>query len=282
MTSSRQYAGSTFEKIASNLFDTVVPVAVRDPDLLNRFSGQRDRRQNSRLFFIFYQVNAIFAMGTVGGPLVLWFIYRAWQRPPSQQQPKPRSKRNARKAPRSLAPMSSEQRFWQILIVAGVLLGVAVVGERDPLGVGHLTLLSLQVLGLTMLAAIVPWKRGILTALILAGCAVDFSFGVWLQAHVEAMDNTAQTMVFSGLDFRDGSIGLVEPGPDALSSSAGTIGSPSTAWQFTTGGWPTSIGRTEAIRAFRQPCRDIAPRWKRPAPRTPKNGRVGLPIMAAK
>jgi hypothetical protein len=192
---------------------------VRDPDLLDRFSGQRMEGKIRDWFFLFYQVNAIFAMGLVGGPLVLWFTYRAWRRPPPHK-PKSRSKRDARKAPQISPPVSPEQRFWQILIAAGVLLGVAVVGERDPLGVGHLTLLSLQIVGLTMLAAVVPWRRGILTMLILAGCAVDFSFGVWLQAHVEALDNSAQATVFPGLEFRNGAIGVAEPGPDALSGSA--------------------------------------------------------------
>jgi len=218
VTSSKQYAGSTFEKIASNLFDTIVPVAVRDPNLLDRFNGQRAEGKIRDWFFLFYQVNAIFAMGVAGGPLVLWLTYRALRRPPPRQ-PKSRSKRAA-KAPPSFASVSPEQRFWQILIVAGVVLGIAVVGERDPLGVGHLTLLSLQVVGLAMVAAVVPWRRGILTMLILAGCAVDFSCGVWLQAHVEGLDNTAETTVFPGLQFSNGALGVVEPGPDALSGSA--------------------------------------------------------------
>jgi len=218
VTSSQQYAGSTAEKVASNLFDTIVPVVARDPDLLDRFSGQRTEGKIRDWFFIFYQVNAIFAMGIVGGPLVLWFTYRALRRPPPLR-PKSRSKRDARKAPLTSPPVSPEQRFWQILIAAGVLLGIAVVGERDPLGVGHLTLLSLQVVGLAMLAAVVPWKRGILTMLILAGCAVDFSLGVWLHAHVEGLDNTAESNVFSGLEFSSGAIRMAS-GPDALSTSA--------------------------------------------------------------
>jgi hypothetical protein len=219
VTSSQQYAGSTLEKIKSNLVDTIVPIVLRNSGLLDRFSAQRPEGKIRDWFFLFYQVNAIFAMGLLGGPLVLWFTYRAWRRPPPQK-PKSRSKREARKAPPSSPPVSPEQRFWQILIVAGVVLGIAVVGERDPLGVGHLTLLSLQVVGLAMVAAVVPWKRGILTMLILAGCAVDFSFGVWLQAHVEGLDNTAETTVFPGLEFSNGALGVVEPGPDALSGSA--------------------------------------------------------------
>ena len=39
------------------------------------------------------------------------------------------------------------------------------MGELDPLGVGHLTLLSLQAAGLAMIAAVIPWRRGALAVL---------------------------------------------------------------------------------------------------------------------
>jgi len=220
VTSSQQYQGSTLEKISSNLLDTIVPVIVREPELLDRhFEGQR---YAGKLRDCFYQVNAIFAMGVVGGPLILWLAIRSWRRR-KQKLPAPvervRKKRAQARAPAALAATTPEQRFWQILIAAGLLLGVAVVGERDILGVGHLTLLSLQVLGLAMLAAAVPWRRGILFAVVLAGCAFDFTCGVLLQAHVESLDNTAQSTVFPGADFVNGVVQTDAPGPDALSRS---------------------------------------------------------------
>jgi hypothetical protein len=225
VTASQQYAGSTAEKIASNLFDTIVPVVVREPDLLNHFNAQRRAGAIRDQFFLFYQVNAIFAMGLVGGPLVLWFAFRALRRRRkiASARSKPRSRLKAKPAGKAqpvISPATPEQIFWRILIAAGVVLGVAVVGERDPLGVGHLTLLALQVVGLTMLAAVVPCKRGLLMAAILIGCAVDFSFGVLLQAHVESLDNTAHSVVFPGMEFVGGRIQTVAPGPDALSRSA--------------------------------------------------------------
>jgi hypothetical protein len=223
VTSSQQYAGSTVEKIFSNLFDTILPFAVREPELLSRFGGQRTSATVRDWFFVFYQLNAIFAMGLVGGPIVLWLAYRALRRR-RQQQPaarqKTRARRSAGKVRQTIAAATPEQRFWQVLIVAGVLLGVAVVGERDPLGVGHLTLLSLQVVGLSMLAAVIPWRRGALTMVILAGCAVDFSFGVLLHVHVEGLDNDGQATVFPGMEFTGTAIQAARPGPDALSHSA--------------------------------------------------------------
>jgi hypothetical protein len=175
--------------------------------------------------FLFYQVNAIFGMGLVGGPLVLWLAYRAIRR---QQQPKPARPPDRRKrkavmapAPRPRPAAIAERQFWMILILAGLVLGVAVVGERDPLGVGHLTLLALQMLGITMLAAVIPWRRRTTLAIvILAGCTVDFSLGVLLQARVESLDNSPGSIVFPGMEFSGGQIQTAAPGPGVLSNSA--------------------------------------------------------------
>jgi hypothetical protein len=71
-----------------------------------------------------------------------------------------------------------------------------------------------------MLAAVIPWRRGTLALLILAGCAVDFSCGVLLQAHVEGLENSAQSTPFPGMEFTGAAIQSARPGPDALSPSA--------------------------------------------------------------
>jgi hypothetical protein len=255
VTSSQQYKGSNVGKIAANLYYTIVPVVVRRPSLLGPLKGQRTAGMVRDWFFVFYQVNLIFGMGLVSGPLVLWLAYRALRKrqtraaPPlkrasearviglqsggaeSPRRPKPAPQRLSLKSARlnkkraaKIAPVvarvTPEQRFWQVVIVGGVLLGIAVVGERDPAGVAHLTTLSLLVLGLSMLAAVVPWRRGPLAILILAGCVVDFSCGVLLQAHVEGLDNTARSTVFPGMEFVNGGIETADPGPDALAHSA--------------------------------------------------------------
>jgi len=221
VTSSQQYQGSTIEKIASNLADTIVPIVARDPTLLDQFENQRTEGKVRDWFFIFYQVNAIFAMGLVGGPLILWFAFQELRR--RRKLVAARSKARAKspaKTRESKLPATPEQIFWRILIAAGLLLGVAVVGERDPLGVGHLTLLALQTAGLAMLAAVVSPRRRTLVLLIVLGCAVDFSFGVFLHAHVESLDNSTASTVFRGLQFANGQIQLVPPSPEALSRSA--------------------------------------------------------------
>jgi hypothetical protein len=219
--SSQEYAGSTVVKIAANLVDTIVPVIARQPSLLDDYAGQRAAGAVRDWFFVFYQVNVVFGMGLVGGPLAVWLAYRALRRRRASPaaQPRTRPGKPAVKVPPA-APATAEQRFWRILIAGGVLLGVAVVGERDPLGAAHLTMLALQAVGLSLLAAAAPRRRGTLAIVILAGCALDFSCGVLLQAHVESLENTAQSTVFPGMEFAGGAIRAAPPSPDALSHVA--------------------------------------------------------------
>ena len=77
-------------------------------------------------------------MGLVGWPLVLSFLYSAWER------------RKGCKA---------EGKFWLAFVPCCVLVGILVVGERDSLGDAHLTLLSLEAMGLALLAGTLPVRR---------------------------------------------------------------------------------------------------------------------------
>ena len=71
-------------------------------------------------------------MGLIGGPLVVWFVIAAF---------------------RGRKGLGAERNFWLMLIAFSLLIGLAVVGERDYFGVAHLTLVPLELLGLTLLSA---------------------------------------------------------------------------------------------------------------------------------
>jgi len=130
VASARQYQGNNLAKIGANLFDSIVPYVLRS-GLTN--SGQPNPagvlRDNA---FGFYQVNLIFGMGLVGGPLVLWLLWGFVRRPSAPPR---------------------EWRFWRFLIPVCVLVGMVVVGERSPFGAAHLTLIPLEILGLSLVAA---------------------------------------------------------------------------------------------------------------------------------
>jgi hypothetical protein len=197
VTAARGYRGNNLSRIGANLVDSIVPYVLRNGLV---YTGQPNPagvlRDN---VFGFYQVNLIFGMGLVGGPFVLWLLWGFVRR---------------------RAPRLHEWRFWRVLIPCSIFLGVAVVGERDFMGSAHLTLMPMEVLGLSLIAAAFPWRR--LAALaIVAGCLVDFSLGVFLQARLEALENTPQRTVFtSGLNLGYGAFQPGSPTPGGLSDVA--------------------------------------------------------------
>jgi hypothetical protein len=196
VTSGAQYPGSTLAKIGANLFDTAVPAIFRDPDALSMFDQPNTAGKLRDNFFAIYQTNLIFGMGLIGGPLALWLFCRAVRR-----------------------AVGRESRFWLYLAPFVVVTGIAVVGERDQVGVAHLTLIAIEALGVTLIAASFPWRRW--TAIfVIAGCVVDFSLGVFLQARVESFDNTPQRTVFEGFNLIGNDLQLGAMGPDSLSGAA--------------------------------------------------------------
>ena len=74
-------------------------------------------------------------------------------------------------------------------------------------------------LGLTWLAQLYSSRR-ILAYVILIGMLVDFPLGVFLQARVENLDNSAQRVYFSGLSFTNGRFVLGEPSQESLTTFA--------------------------------------------------------------
>jgi hypothetical protein len=183
-------------KFLANLFDTAVPHIFRSPGLMHAFDQPNLAgyiRDNS---FVIYQTGLIFAMGIFGGPLVVWFLIRVLRN-----------------------PATSLRKFWLALIAFTVTIGLLVVGERDYYGVAHLTLLAMFALGLTLLALRFGSSRAI-ALVIVAGCAIDFGLGVFLQARVEHLENTGNRTVFGGLTLSAAGIDIATANSDSLSSAA--------------------------------------------------------------
>jgi 4-amino-4-deoxy-L-arabinose transferase-like glycosyltransferase len=173
VTASQGYQGNNLLKIGANLVDSIVPYVLRGGLMYTEQSNPAGILRDNA--FGFYQVNLIFGMGLVGGPFVVWLLWGF-------------VRRRARGVP--------EWRFWRVMIPCAVIVGIAVVGERDHFGSAHLTLIPLEVLGLSLIAAAFPWRR-VAAIAVLAGCIVDFSLGVFLQARIEALENTPQRTVFT-------------------------------------------------------------------------------------
>jgi hypothetical protein len=149
--------GSHVARIGSNLFDTIVPTLVRDSSLMN--SKQPNAVAEFRdVVFLFYQPNVVFGMGLVGGPVILWLLYRRLRRKSRNRW--------------------EDGAFWFVFVSCSLVLGTAVIGGREPLGLAHGVMLSLELIGLTLLASVIT-RRKTLTTLVLIGSLIDFSLGVF-------------------------------------------------------------------------------------------------------
>jgi hypothetical protein len=198
VTASQKYEGSAGGKIAGNLVASLIPAVLRQPEALNIFNQPNRWGKLRDHAFVFYQTNLIFAMGSIGGPLVLWLLYRAL--------------RKTRSRP-------SERAFWLAFIPVIIALGIVVVGESDQLGSAHLTLVPLVALGITLLAAYFPWSRTV-ALFVIAGCAADFSLGIFLQERVQNLENSPERTVFTGISVHADGIEAGVPGPDSLTVNA--------------------------------------------------------------
>jgi hypothetical protein len=198
VTLTMQFEGSSFAKIAGNVFDSIVPRISYDPDQAHLYDQPYTPAMVRDNVFLLYQTNLILSMGLIGGPLVVWFAIAAL---------------------RSGRGLGGERNFWLMLIGFSLVIGLAVVGERDTFGVAHLTLVPLELLGITLLAARFFTRRWIVL-LIVAGCAIDFSLGIFFHARVQHLDNTAGHTYFTGLSYGDGRFVIGAPGPDSLNVSA--------------------------------------------------------------
>jgi hypothetical protein len=167
-------AADNVARTGTNLVNSVVPHPLR---AAGREYMQKYLEQKSTLgwlrdwAFLIYQVNAAGALGSVGGLLALYLVGRRWRAAPPRARP--------------------ELRFWLAFAVGSFVLGIAVHGTADDVGLVHICLQPLMLLGVVFVAASVPDLPAWLRAVALAGCAVDFAVGVLLHF---AMENGVATL----------------------------------------------------------------------------------------
>ncbi|PYT02411.1 MAG: hypothetical protein DMF60_21445 [Acidobacteria bacterium] len=202
LTPDLQSQGHTLPKFAWNVYATIVPLRVRGDELpfLKNRNGAAEIRDEA---FMVYQLNLIFAMGLLGGPFVVCLLIR--------------------NAIRNRGKPIPDWKFWRWLIPCCAALGIAVVAEKDLVGVSHLALLPLEIMGIAFLASRFPSLPRAARLLLIAGCVIDFSFGVFLHARVESLENTPSRTLFGDFQFTGGGrLVLVDPDPTAPTGSVRT------------------------------------------------------------
>jgi hypothetical protein len=155
----------TVVKVIVNIRNTLMPHLLRGVEIQgfgrDLFWGPvRDAA------FKLYQFNLPFALGCLGWLVLAYGLYRATRK--NSQRPVP------------------DKTFWMGLLPFCFVFGIALQGTEYNLGLAHITLQPLVVLGLAFLAAgFGDWPRSV-RWIALAGLLVDWAFGIvlhfWFQS----------------------------------------------------------------------------------------------------
>ena len=162
-------------KIVLNGLDTLVPHFLRErPPLIAELMAQPNPSAAMRdWWFAPLQVNFPMAVGTVtqfvAAGIAIWLL--AW--------------------PQTAPGSRSRIVFWAWLFGAGFLLGVAVVGARDTIGLAHICLQPLIITAAAASVTVLPRVARPVRWLALAGLAWDYVVGVSLQFWLEHLPVTA-------------------------------------------------------------------------------------------
>src|SRR5262249_51646776 len=125
-----------------------------------------------------YQGNLTIAMGLIGGFVAAWCL--------TSMVLRRRGKTGITDAVRTSVRRRGAW-FWWILVVVATLLGIAVHGSLDRLGVAHICLQPLVLLGVAAVAANFARFAPALRVLIVLGAIVDFALGILLHFYVQSL-----------------------------------------------------------------------------------------------
>jgi hypothetical protein len=159
VTDFRAQGKSPAEKITANVIDTILPRALLTNTLPDDYKQESFPGAVRDYTFLLFQPNLIFAMGLIGGPLVVLLALRRVR-----------------------------SGFWWFFLAFTILVGIAVHGAPERTGVAHVTLQPIVLLGLTFLAANFRLFPRALRWIVLLGCLADASLGVLLQTWLQSQE----------------------------------------------------------------------------------------------
>lgn len=163
-------------KVGANLISSLVPLPLRAAFWLDvsRAHGLALRRDQ---VFVSYLQNLPLMLGSVGMVAVGWLLWRGARRPSGRWPDGP--------------------AFWGWFLPAVIALGIAVHGTEEALGVAHICLLPLALLGAARWVASWPELSRRWRVALALGLALDLA-ATLLQAAVESVPVTPQTVRWLG------------------------------------------------------------------------------------
>lgn len=163
LTSSTSTPAQTLARVSLNVVDSFIPHALHVS-----FDAFRDYFQQESLWgfrrdylFMIYQTNVIFAMGSVGGIVVLYLLWKLLRRP------------------------SPRRWFWIGFLVFCTLVGIAAHGPREYFGLANISQQPMILMGIALLAGSLPRLARQVRWLGVIGAAADFLLGIFLHFRLE-------------------------------------------------------------------------------------------------
>jgi Flp pilus assembly protein TadD len=178
-------------KIALNLFYSIVPhpLHLSYSGFTNVFFQPNGWGFFRDYFFTIAQTNLVFGMGCLGGPVVLFLLWRLTKNPTAIE--------------------AGGHRFWLGLVSLGAVFTVATHPDVDVFGVAHVCSQPLLLLGLTFLAASfgeLPWG---LRVMVVLGCVLDFIAGIFV--HFSLQEWSASLGTVAGRNILGLTTGMLNP-----------------------------------------------------------------------
>jgi len=165
---SKVSASANLVRAGTNLVNTIIPHPFR-PEGRRSFEAWFTQRSSFGYLrdytFLIYQVNLIFALGSVGGLLALYRLYLNYRSP-------------------SVASRR-DRNFWSLFVLILSIVGIAAVSEKNEWGLAHICLQPLVLMGVVLVAATLPTLPPSLRVLALTGYVVDFALGILLHFNAE-------------------------------------------------------------------------------------------------
>jgi hypothetical protein len=120
----------------------------------------------------YYQYQLIIGMGSIGGPTVIWLLWKALRTSTGIYA-------------------SAQRRFWFLCAPVCTVLGTLIVADSGG-GSAQICLQPLIVLGLALLAMSLAGMHRIAVALVLLGACLDFALGVFLNYRIQNVEFAVQ------------------------------------------------------------------------------------------
>lgn len=163
-------------RIAYNLFTSIVPHPLHPVDKVN-FTPIDQLGKLRDYYFLMSQTTMLLMIGLAGGVVAVGLWIWCLRRLPGQR------------------------RFWLFYVVFSYIVGISVNYDWNPFGCAHITMQSLAMMGVVLLA----WRFRTLPiairGLVVIGAIVDYGLGIWLhfdrQSYVHTMLRAGDKVTFA-------------------------------------------------------------------------------------